>query len=198
MYGYVICEYEKVKSEFPEFKAIMERLRTNLIAKAQRDWAPLTFGGMTPKAGQFGETTIIPGLFNGMQAAYQPLVTWHQWFNATGHQTVMTGTATGGAIYEDYKVGLAGLLFLDKAIRVSEIKMQIGDTKIPRVNIEEAFAYDKPSVVFEQPFVLDEETSFELYAHVLSQGPQRIKLLGVQLNRIPNKLQVTSTGAALT
>jgi hypothetical protein len=108
----------------------------------------------------------------------------------------MTGAATGGTIYEDYKVGVAGLAFLDKAIRVSEIKMQISDRKLPRVNIEEAFAYNKPAIVFEEGYVLDEETAFELYAYVLSQGPQRIKLLGLQLNRVKDKV-LTAPGAAL-
>jgi hypothetical protein len=59
-------------------------------------------------------------------------------------------------------------------------------------------AYNKPAIVFEQPFILDEEEGFDLYAYVLSQGPERIKLLGLQMNRVPNKLQVTNTGVALT
>jgi hypothetical protein len=66
------------------------------------------------------------------------------------------------------------------------------------MNIEEAFAYEKPAIVFEEGFVLDEETGFDLYAYVLTPGYTRIKLLGLQLNRVPNKLQVTNTGAALT
>jgi len=193
--GFVICEYESVKQEFPEFKAVIEELRSQLIQKAEKDWAPLKYGGMATKAGEFSETTIMPQLFNGM--AGTRLTTWDQWFTATGAQTIMTGTGTGGTIPEDYKVGLVGLVFLDKAIRVSEIKMQISDKKLPRINIEEAFCYNKPAIVFEQGFVLDEETSFDLYGYVLTQGPQRIKLLGLQLNRVPNKLQVTDTGAAL-
>jgi len=197
MYGYVICEYEKVRQWMPEFASAMEKLRNDLIAKASADWDPLTFGGMAPTSNQFGESTIIPSLFRGMAAAYQPLVTWYQVFNGTGHQTIMSGANTG-VIYEDYKVGVAGLVFLSKAIRISEIRMQIGDRKIPRMNIEEAMAYNKPAIVFEQPFILDEEEAFDLYAYVLTRGEQRIKLLGLQVNRIPNKLQVTNTGAALT
>lgn len=193
--GYVLCEYESVKTEFPEFQAIMEKLRTDLIAKATADWDPLVHGGMAPVAGQFGESTIIPALFRDITNTR--LVTWAQTFNATGHQTIMSG-ANGGNIYEDYKIGLIGLVFLDKAIRVSEIRMQISDRKLPRINIEEAFAYNKPAVVFEEGYVLDEEQSFELYGYVLSQGHQAIKLLGVEMNRVPNKLQVTNTGAALT
>lgn len=195
--GYVICEYEKVREEFPNFKSVMDTLEANLIANALSEWDPLKYGGITPKAGEFGKTTVMPQLFNGLMAAYQPLVTWDQWFNATGHRTIMTGAAIGGTINEDYKIGLVGLAFLSKAIRVSEIKMQIGDKKLPRINIEEAFAYNKPAIVFEDGYILDEETSFDLYANVITQGPQRIKLIGIQLNRVPNKLQVSNCGAAL-
>jgi len=198
MYAYVICEYEKVKEYFPEFAATMAKLKADLIAECTADWAPLTFGGMNPRSGQFGMSTIMPSLFNGLQAAYQPLITWYQWFNGTGQQTILAGSASGNTIYEDYKIGMAGLLLLSKAIRITEIRMQIGDKKIPRMNIEEAFAYNKPAIVFEQPFIIDEEEGFDLYAYCQTRGPQRIKLLGLQMNRVPNKLQATNTGVALT
>lgn len=193
--GYVICEYEKVRETCPEFRSIMETLETNLIAKAEEKWDPKKNGGLYPEAGQFGKTTILPPLFQDIGSTQ--MSTWRQWLTATGSQTIMSGARTGGVIPEDYMVGLAGLAFLDKAIRVSEIKMQISDRKLPRLNIEEAFAYNKPAIVFEEGYVLDEETGFHLYAYVLTQGYQRIKPLGVQLNKVPNKLQVTNTGAAL-
>ena len=193
--GYVICEYDSVKQEFPEFQEVMRRLRDQLIAKAESDWAPSKYGGIDASAGQFSETTIMPQLFVDITGTR--LTTWEQWFNATGVQTIMRGVGTGGTIPRDYKVGLVGLAFLDPVIRISEFKMQIGDRKLPRINIEEAFCYNHPAVVFEEGFILDEQTSFDLVAYILTQGPQRIKLLGTQLNRIPNKLQVTNTGAAL-
>ncbi len=206
--SYVICEYEKVKQNFPEFKATMESLATRLRAKCAADWSPKTFGGLAPTSGQFGETTIIPALFRDQTmtaAAAGFMDTWYQWLTLTAaesalggaHKTIMTGSGTGGIILEDYKIGLAGLVLLDKAIRISEIKMQISDRKLPRINIEEALAYNKPAIVFENGYVLDEETGFDLYAYVTTQGPQRIKLLGLQMNRIPNRLQVTNTGATL-
>ena len=194
-HGWVICEYETVKQGFPEFKATMDGLETALIAKAESDWAPYKFGGFDPKDKQFGRTTIIPALFNDITGAR--LVTWDQWLNATGHQTILAGANTGNTIFEDYKVGICGLAFLDKAIRVSEIKMQISDKKLPRINIEEALAYDKPAVVFEEGYVLDEKTGFELYAYVTTQGPQRILPIGFQVNKIKDKL-TTATGAPLT
>lgn len=196
MTSYVICEYDKVKLEFPEFNAIMQALEDSLIAKASADWEPLTYGGIAPMAGQFGKTTILPSLF--ADNAGNRLVTWDQTFTSTGHQTIMTGVGSGGIIPEDFKVGLVGLAFLDKALRISEIKMQISDKKLPRMNIEEAFMYNKPAIIFEEGFILDEKQAFDLYGYVLSTGPQRIKLIGLQVNRIPNKLQVTNTGAALT
>jgi len=198
--GFVICEYEKVREIFPEFKAVLDACEMNLRAKAIADWSPLTYGGIWPQAGQFGKTTIMPELFVGFggYGVGTQLVTWNTRYTSTGHQTLMTGNQAGATIPEDYKIGIAGIAFLDKAIRVSEIKMQIGDKKLPRINIEEARVYNKPAVVFENSFLIDEETGFDLYGYVESTGPQRIKLIGVQLNRVPNKLQVSNCGAAIT
>ena len=193
--GYVICEYEKVKDYFPEFQRTLASLHSALVAKAAADWAPKTFGGMSPRSDQFGESPIMPELFRNM--ANTTLTSWNQWLSATGHQTVMSGSNSAN-IYEDYKIGLAGIAFLDKSIGISEIKMQISDKKLPRINIEEAFSYNKPAVIFEDGYIIDEETGFHLYAYVLSTGYQRLKLIGFQLNRVPNKLQTTNTGAALT
>jgi len=198
--SYVICEYEKVKETFPEFKATMESLATQLRSKCAADWSPKTFGGLAPSAGQFGETTVLPALFRDddmTRLNAGNMTTWEQWLPTLGHRTIMSGSGTGGIILEDYKIGLAGIAFLDKAIRVSEIKMQISDKKLPRINIEEALAYNKPAIVFENGYILDEETGFDLYAYVTTRGPQRIKLLGLQMNRVPNRLQVTNTGATL-
>lgn len=197
---YVLCEYEFVKEEFGKFQEVMDSARNALLAKAKDNWPSLSYGGMYARSGQFSESTIMPQLFANMAAT--PLITWKQWLTATGHQTILQGAigagiGGGGTIAEDYKVALVGLAFLDKAVRVSEIRMQIGDHKLPRINIEEAQVYNKPALIFENYFLLNEEEGFELYAWVRTQGPQRIKLIGLQVNRVPNKLQVSNTGAAL-
>jgi hypothetical protein len=212
--SYVICEYEKVREQFPQFLSMMKKLRSDLIAECNAKWGPsLTFGGMSPKSGQFGESTIMPQLFYGWggigyATATPPaarLTTWHQKFHQIGSfansipgsLAIIEGAATGGTITEDYMLGLAGVAFLDKAIKVSEIKMQIGNTKIPRINLEEAMVYNKPAVVFEQPHILTEEEGFEMLGYVTAEGFQTIKLIGLQMNRVPNKLQVSNTGALL-
>ncbi len=197
--GFVICEWGSVKENHPQFQRMMERLHTDLIAKAALDWAPKTFGGIAPRSNQFGETTIIPALFRGdaqTVAASGQLATWNQYLGTTGHRTILTGANTGN-IYEDYKIGLAGFGLLDKSINISEIKFQISDRKIARINIEEAMAYENPVIIFEDGLVLDEETGFTLYAYVLSRGDIRLAPIGFQLNRVPNKLMTTDTGAAL-
>jgi hypothetical protein len=194
---YVICEYDQVREQFPQFENVMATLQADLISKATKKWTE-DYGGVNPDSGQFGKSTIMPQLLNGLQTAYQPMSTWYQWLNATGHQTILTGAASGGTLYEDYLIGICGLAFLSKAIRISEIKMQISDRKLGRMNVEEAMMYNKPAIIFEEGYIWDEKTGLDLYAYVNTQGPQRIKLIGLQLNRVPNKMQVTNTGAALT
>jgi hypothetical protein len=201
--GYILCEYESVKREFPEFKATMDALKASLVDQASRAWG-IPAEKFTLEAGHL--TTIIPALFSGQQTVAgvlgTQLTTWDQWLTSTaafpipGSGVIMSGAASGGTIAEDFKVGLAGLAFLDKAIRISEIKMQISESKLPRINLEEAFCYNKPAVVFEEGFILDQKTMFELYAYVLNQGPQRIKLIGLQANKVKDKL-FTATGSAL-
>ena len=195
MMDFVITEYEKVRETFPQFAQVMQNLQTKLIAKATEDWAGKKYGGMYPKSGQFGISTIMPQLFRNM--ANVTLTDWEQWLTATGNQTIMSG-ANVGNIYEDYKIGICGLALLSKATRISEFRMQISDKKLPRMNIEEAAVYNKPAIVWEDAYLLDEETGFDLYAYVKTQGPQMVKPIGLQVNRIPNKLQTSNCAAALT
>lgn len=198
--GYVLCEYSKIKEDFPGFGDMMASLEMSLRSKAADDWSPLSYGGTKPMAGQFGKTTVMPEMFVGFGGfgTGTQLTTWNQLFTTTGDNVLIEGNATGGSIPEDFKLGFAGLAFLDKAVKVSEIKLQIGDKKLPRINIEEARAYEQPCIIFENGFVADEETGFELKGYVECRGYQRIKLIGMQLNRVPNKLQVSLTGATIS
>jgi len=191
----VITDYGKVREDFPQFGQVMKRMKADLIAKATADWANKKYGGMYPEAGQFGISTIIPSLFRDI--GNTTLTTWEQWLTATGNQTVMSG-ANGGNIYRDYKIAICGLALLSKATRISEFRMQISDRKLPRINIEEAKVYKNMMIVWEDYFIVDEQNGFDLYAYVQTEGPQILKLIGLQVNKVPNKLQVSNTGAPLT
>ena len=192
--GYILCDYANIKESFPEFKSTMELLKSSLVEKAQAEWGPHGYGGLKPKSGQFGATTIMPELF--ATAAGVTLTSWDNRFTAVGHQLLLQGAGVPN-ITEDYKIGLIGLSILDKSQKITELRMDISDKRLPRLNIEEMHGYDEPTVIFENGYILDEETGFALWGFLESVGYQRIKLIGIQLNRVPNKLQVTNTGAAL-
>lgn len=198
--GLIICEYSKVKAEFPEYSSMMASLENSMRNMADSHWSPLTYGGTKPKAGQYGKSTIMPEMFVGYggYGVGTQLSTWNQFLTTTGDAVIIEGNNTGGSIHRDFMIGLAGIAFLDKAIKISEIKLQIGDKKLPRINLEEARAYEQPCVLFEDGFVCDEDTGLEVKGYVEARGYQRLKLIGMQLNRVPNKLQVSLTGAAIT
>lgn len=193
--GYVLCEYDDVKSNFPEMRAVMETLEAKLIEESLKNWSPQKYGGIKPSSGEIGKSTIMPPLF--IDNAGNTLVTWQQDFTALGHQIIMAGSGGSNTIFEDYMVGIAGFAVLDPTIRFTEIKMYIGDRKLGRINIEEMYCYEKPAIIFEDAYIVNEETTFEFYAFVNAFGLQRVKLLGLQMNRIADKM-LTATGAALT
>lgn len=198
--GYVICNYADVKAEFPEFANTLAKLEADLTTLALADWSPLTYGGTQPSAGQFGKSTIMPELFYGFGQVAPTLTTWQSNATVAGHQGLLAGSNLGN-IYEDYKIGLAGFAFLGKVQRITEIKLEIGDRKFPRINLEEAFVYGAGAniaVMFETGMICDEETNFDLHGYVECIGPYQIVPLGIQMNRIPNKLQSSQTSTALT
>ena len=207
--SYVLAEWDSVRKEFPEFQSAIARLEDQVIRKCAADWFPTKsvsacFGGLTPSAGQFGRTTILPALFNdntGTQMAH-----WRQLFTSTGHQTLITGAKSGNTIPEDFKVGWIGLAFPNKNQHITEIKFQIGDKKYGRINLEEIQGYNKPALIFEDGYLIDEEQSFELYGYV--EGPlpthhdgftgvyQRIVMLGAAYYKVIDKV-LGNCGAAI-
>lgn len=194
--GFVLCEYEKVKTEFPEFLNTMAKLESDLTSLALADWNPLTYGGIFPTSGQFGKSTIMPELFYGYGQVAPTLTNWKNYATAVGNAGLLAGS-NAMSIYEDYKIGIAGFAFLEKTQNITEIKLQIGDRKFPRINLEESFVYNKPAVIFETGIIVDEETEFDLHGYVDAIGPYTLMPIGIQMNRVPNKLQSSLTTAAL-
>lgn len=165
--AYIFCEWNAVQKSWGKFQDTMIRLEQEIIQKCNAEWKPKTFGYLTPNAGQYGRTTILPALFNnnsGVQMAH-----WRQAFTSTGHQTLMTGTRAGNTIPEDFKVAITGFAFPNKNQHITEIKWQKGDKKYGRIDLEEMLSYNVPAVILEEGFMIDEEESFELYGYV--EGP---------------------------
>jgi len=197
--GYIFCEWDSVKEEFPEFQRAFAELETRALEKCVVDWFPTktveqAFGGLTPEAGQFGRTSILPALFDGQDGTQ--LVHWRQNLTLTGHQVLLTGTRAGNVIPEDFKVAWIGLAFPNKQHQVTELRWQISDGKFIRVNIEELWNYNRPALVFEKGYILNEEEAFELYGYIEHADYQRIVMLGACYYKVIDKV-LGNTGAAI-
>jgi hypothetical protein len=164
---YSICEMTAIQKEFPNFQDAFKNLETKLISKANLDWKPRTFGALALNGSQYGRTTILPPLFNDHSAAQ--MATFRQLFTVAGHQTLMTGAASGDTIPEDFKVALMGFAFPSSGQNITEIKMAIGDRKFNRIDLQEMRQYETPALIFEEGYTIDEEETFDLYGYV--EGP---------------------------
>lgn len=165
------------------FQQVFAKLETDLINKCNAEWAPRTMGFLTPAAGQYGRTSILPALFDPNPNTYggaafgasltgtfpTPPAYWRQAFGTTGHQVLIQGNGTGETLPEDWKLGWLGLAFPNKNQHITEIRFQIGDRKYGRINLEEMNIYNNPAIIFEEPYIIDEETAFHLYGYF--EGP---------------------------
>jgi len=203
--AYVICEWDSVQKDNSVFQQALKRLDIAAITKCNMDWAPRTFNmarALSPGAREYGRTTIIPALFDN--SAGTRLSTWRLTLTSTGNQTLIAGASSGNTIQEDFKIAWAGLAFPNKQQHITELKWQIGDRKYGRINIEEMKSYNKPAIIFEDGYVIDEEEAFDLYAYVESPLPsqspfitavyQRVVMLGACYFKVISKLLGTVGG----
>jgi len=176
--GYIFCEWDSAKKEYPEYQKAFAELEGRVIDKCLKDWSPKTFSkGLTASGEQFGRTTILPALFRGFgQVTATPpvagtncLIHWRQYLTASGEQTLLLGRDPGNVLPKDFKVGWVGLMFPNKQQHITEFRWQISDGKYGRINVEEMHGYNKPAVIFEDGFLINEEASFDLHAYI--DGP---------------------------
>jgi len=184
--SYVICEWDSIQETFPQYEAAVRKLDSDIISKCEAEWAPKKIGYLTPDANEFGRTTILPALFRGFNTLQ--MAHWRQNLTLTGHQLLIYGAGSGATLAEDFKVGWMGLAFPNKQQLISEIRWQLGDRKYGRINIEEIERYNKPALVFEEGFIIDEETSFDLYGYVKTADYQRIVMLGAAYFKFIDKV----------
>jgi len=167
--GYIFCEWDSVQKSYPDFKMAFRALDDKIMQKCIADWKPRNFGYLVPTSDEFGRTTILPALFDnwaGVQMAY-----WRQLYTGVGGAVTnfISGCGTGNIIPEDFKVAWIGLAFPNKQQHITEIKFQIGDRKYGRLNLEEMLSFNKPAVIFEEGFIINEEQSFDIQAYI--EGP---------------------------
>lgn len=230
--SYVICELDSIQKEYPDFQRAIMSLENEAILKCTNDWFPkltpeAVFAKLKSKTESFGRTTILPALFadwwdgvtkaqaasvplNSAQAGGilggSPVGTWRQLITASGNMVLLHGAQAGDTIAEQFKVAWIGLAFPNKQQHVTEIKFQIGDRKYGRINLEEMLVYNKPALIFEEGYMINEEEAFELYGYVRGPIPthhdgfvgihQRIVMLGAAYYKVKDKV-LGNCGAAI-
>lgn len=202
--GYIFAEWASVAKEYPEYQRAFAALESKVITDAVADWAPRGNGFLTPRADQFGRTSILPELFNDFSGTV--MAHWRQALTSVGHQTLITGSQSGNTIPREFKIAWMGIAFPNEQQNISEIKFQIGDRKYGRINLEEMHGYSAPAIIFEEGILVDDVQSFDLYGYV--EGPlpidhqarsiiyQRIVLLGAAYYKYIDKV-LGNTGAAI-
>lgn len=202
--SYVIVEYDELMSQGMAGRGLFSQMVTNLeqvgLKNTQEVWPGLTYGGFTPGSKQFGRTTIIPRNFAGFgqtpvtpPTAAQTLATWIQDLTTTGSQILIQGQRAGQITPEDWRTEWIGLAF-PQPPHITELRWEIGDTRYPRVNIEECFQYNKPAVIFENGYDIPAETFFELRGYIEAGGQQQIVMLGFQYYRRKD-MALSATGS---
>lgn len=161
---YVITELDKLRQTYPNFAQASEKLKKDTVDRAKEVWSGYNYGGMFPQGKQFGVTTLLPKFMLGSGTA-----SFRQEFTSTGWQDIFNRTMD-----EDVIVGGMGFAIPDPSVNITELRMEIEDTKYPRVNIEELQCYKQPAVVFKQGWRCEEEQSFLLKGNVESTGYQRV------------------------
>ena len=167
---YVIAEWKSTQKLDTNYQMTLRRKEDEFIALLEKNWGKTFSRGLTPKGdNQFTRTTIMPELFDDHGGT--PMTTWRQAFTSIGHMTIINGVGAGNIIPEDWGVLWTGLAFPNKNQHLTEIKMQIGDRKYGRINLEEMHQYDVPILIFEEPFAIEEETAFDLYGYIEGELP---------------------------
>lgn len=197
--GYVICETDKIKTVFPEYQKTLADLEKSAINLAQSRWPGVNYTGFKLNGDSFGRTTLLPALFAGWgQVPPANLATWRQNFLAVAgsEQTLLQGCAGGQITPEDVMICIGGFAIPDATINLTELRFSWSDRRHVRVNIEEMQAYETPSLVFEEGFVLPEKTFFLLQGYIEANGFQRIIPLGFVVYKTRDRV-IGVTGSAI-
>ena len=200
--SFVIVEYKKLKTQYPEFQEKMAALESDALSLASARWPGLTYGKFKPGANQYGRTTHLPELYADeagdiLDKNHSP-TTWgvdefRQYFSSTspaavaipGWKTILQGgnPQAIGITPEDVILAIAGFAITDPSINFSKLKMEIEDKTYVKVDIEEAHIYEQPAIIFEEGYTVPPESHFVVKGFFQASGYQRVIPLGFVLYR---------------
>jgi len=200
--SFVVVEYKKLKTQYPEFQEAMAALENEALSLAQARWPGMSYGGFQPGPNEYGRTTILPEVFADeagdiLDKNHVPN-TWgvnefRIYFSSTspsnvaipGWKTILQGgnPQAIGTTPEDVVIAIAGFAITDPSILFSKLKLEIGDKTYVKIDIEEINMYEQPAIIFEKGYVVPPETHFKLKGFFQASGYQRVIPLGFMLYR---------------
>lgn len=205
--GLIFCELDSVKKEYPDYQRAFADLEAKAVLSCTDKWFPKkspaeAFGLSTPNEDQFGETSILPALFDPNPAVYGgapfggakvgaftiPPRDFRQYFSTKGHQVILQGSQPGETITKGFQIGWMGLMFIGKQMLITELRWQTSDSKKVRVNIEALHSYNKPALIFEEGHLLKEEQAFHLHGYVEEAYYQRVIPIGAAYFKVIDKV----------
>ena len=203
--GYVIVEWKKLKTQFPEFQEMVAALEQKTLSFVAQAWPGMTYGRFNPKQGQFGRTTFLPEHFRDanadiLDATHLP-ANWgrnnfrQMYSDASptavalpGWKTILEGAQAGGITPEDVVMNLVGFAITDMELYITKLRLEIGDIVHVKLDIEEAQMYEQCAIIFEDGYTIPEETFFKLTGYFEEPVPgenvyQRVVPLGFIIYR---------------
>lgn len=165
---------------FPEFAQAMKDIEGAAIARALDIWKGYELGGLTPGKKQFGICPFLPAEC-AQQTSARGSATFRKSYTGTGWKPIMDYS-----VPEDEIHAFAGFAITDEALRFNTFRMEIGDRKFPKWDIQEAQGWDGGMAIILKEnkgdeIIAVEETDVDLRGWLESAGYQRVVPLGFML-----------------
>jgi len=192
---YVIAELDKIKGEgaYPEYEDVLRAVQDAAFQRAGDIWDGYEPGGLMPGPRQFG---IGPLRKNDMandvtDSTPSGSYSFTKAIAATAWQDIFNYTCRDNMIQ-----AFAGFAITDQTLRVTQIRVEIGDRRFPIWDIQEAQLFGRYGIILKEDEAKElivnpqERVLVRIYAE--STGAQRVVPIGLQLFRTAN-LVLTET-----
>lgn len=182
MAGYIIAPFDKVKGEgqWPEFNDVRKQVENAVRERAKTLWAGYVPGGVLPTGNQYGVGPIPKNEMAGDTSDS----------SLSGSYSFIKNIAAGWQDIFNYNVskdnihGFAGFAVTDPVLRFSQFRMQVGDTLMPIVDLNEAQLYDRFAILLKtdvgKELVADPNTKVIVRIYGDTAGNQRVIPLGIR------------------
>jgi hypothetical protein len=183
---FIIAEAEKVKGEgqYPEYEKVLRSVQNAAYNRGAEIWNGFQPGGMMPGANQYGVGPLRKNDMANDTSDSTPSgsYSFNKTFTTTGWQDLFNFTIRDNTIQ-----AYAGLRFSDAVLHVSQLRVEIEDRRFPIWDIQEAFSYDKFSVVLKEDegaeLIAEPRERVLIRGYVETTGSQRIVPIGLHLFR---------------